>query len=216
MKRTSFSKSVRTIGLMAILSVIVATTLQQPIQAQSKGNRIPTTEDGTCKPLPQGVFYQEFGGIKFSSKQKAAYRKSMAKVKERFKVINAATKEIDDPTQSVIRIVPIGKTRPEFAAANDMYVDLLRKKVPTAKIIELINEKYGKYVKAGIAKVVAPYTQEVIAAGQQIGLDFEAEMMSVFTPEQQKIYAANLAVQRLIQACVDPTPFAKIMSPLPF
>jgi hypothetical protein len=158
MKLTLLSKSVRAIGLTAMLSVMVATTLQQPIQAQSKGNKVPTTADGTCAPLPEGTYYKEYGGITFSSEQKAAYQKSMAKVKKRFAALNAA--------------------------------------------IERINIYYPN---AGH-----------IAAGQQIGLDFEAEMMSAFTPEQQKIYRTNLAIQRQIQACVPPTPWAKIMSPDPF
>jgi hypothetical protein len=158
MKLTSFSKSVRAIGLMAMLSALVAATLQQPVQGQSKGNRIPTTEDGTCKPLPEGTYYKEYGGITFSSEQKAAYQKSMAKVKKRFATLNAA-----------------------------------------------MEKRNNYYPNAGH-----------IAAGQQIGLDFEAEMMSVFTPEQQKVYRANLAIQRQIQACVPPTPWAKIMSPDPF
>jgi hypothetical protein len=158
MKRISLSKSVRTFGVMAIVSITIATSLQQPIQAQSKGNRIPTTEDGTCKPLPEGTYYKEYGGITFSSEQKAAYQKSMAKVKKRFATLNAAMKK-----------------------------------------------RNNYYPNAGH-----------IAAGQQIGLDFEAEMISVFTPQQQKTYRANLAIQRQIQACVPPTPWAKIMSPDPF
>jgi hypothetical protein len=158
MKRASLSKSVGTFGLMAMLSAVLATMLQQPIQAQSKGNKVPTTADGTCAPLPGGIYYKEFGGITFSSEQKAAYQKSMAKVKKRFAALNAAIEKIN------------------------MY---------------------------------SPNAGQ-IAAGQQIGLDFEAEMMSVFTPEQRKMYRSNLAIQRQIQACVPPTPWAKIMSPEPF
>jgi hypothetical protein len=152
MKLTSLSKSVRTIGLMAMLSVLVTTTLQQPIQAQT----IAKDKNGACTPLPKGVFYQEYGGITFSSEQKLAYQKSMVKVKKRFATLNASIERTSDP-----------------------------------------NAKQ-------------------IATGQQIGLDFETEMMSVFNPEQQKQYRANLAIQRQIQACVPPTPWAKIWSPLPF
>jgi hypothetical protein len=87
MKLTSLSKSVRSIGMMAMLSVLVATTLQQPVQAQSKGNKVPTTTDGTCQPLPQGTFYQEFGGITFSETQKEAYRKIEANIRKRYEAI---------------------------------------------------------------------------------------------------------------------------------
>jgi hypothetical protein len=153
MKLTSLSKSVRTIGVMAVLSMTIATTLQQPVQAQ---NVLAKDKNGACTPLPKGVFYQEYGGITFSSEQKLAYQKSMVKVKKKFVALNASIGRTSDP-----------------------------------------NAKQ-------------------IAIGQQIGLDFETEMMSVFNPEQQKQYRANLAIQRQIQACVPPTPWAKIWSPLPF
>jgi hypothetical protein len=203
---------------MAILSVAVATTLQQPVQAQSKGNRIPTTEDGTCAPLPQGVFYQEFGGIKFSEKQKAAYRKSIAKMGTRFKPINDAIPLADSPDENNLSFKSVGKLNEQkFAEANAAYTALLLAGVPGNKITELINSLHGKY--ANVSRLKTPsreFTQKEIAEGQQIGLDFEAEMMSVFTPEQQKVYQANLAVQRQIQACTPPNPYGKIISPRPF
>jgi hypothetical protein len=218
MKRISFSKSVRTIGLMAMLSVTIATSLQQPIQAQSKGNRIPTTEDGTCKPLPQGTNYQEFGGIKFSSKQKSAYRKSIAKMGERFKPINDAIPLADSPNEGNLSFESVGKLNEQkFAEANAAYTALLFAQVPGNKIIEYMKIVHGKYAKVSRMKTPSrEFTQKEIAEGQQIGLDFEAEMMSVFTPEQQKIYQANLAIQRQIQACTPPNPYGKIISPLPF
>lgn len=218
MKLTSLSKSFRAAGLMSLLSVMVATTLQPPVQAQSKGNKVPTTTDGTCAPLPQGVFYQEFGGIKFSSKQKAAFRKSMAKVQTRIKPINDAIPSADSPDESNLSFRSVGKlNKQKFAEADAAYTALLFAGVPGNKIIEVINKLHGKY--ANVSRLKTPsreFTQKEIAEGQQIGLDFEAEIMSVFTPEQQKIYRANLAIQRQIQACVPPTPYAKIISPLPF
>jgi hypothetical protein len=218
MKRTSLSKSIRAFGLMAMLSVMVATTLQQPVQAQSKGNKVPTTTDGTCAPLPKGVFYQEFGGIKFSSTQKAAYRNSLAKMGKRFKPINDAIPVADSPDENVLSFKSVGKLNEQkFAEANAAYTALLMAQVPGNKIIEVINSLHGKY--ANVSRLKTPsreFTQEEIAEGQQIGLDFEAEMMSVFTPKQQKIYKANLAIQRQIQACTPPSPYAKIISPRPF
>lgn len=218
MQLTYLFKSFRTINLMVALSVVVATTLQQPVQAQSKGNKIPTTTDGTCAPLPQGVFYQEFGGIKFSSKQKAAFRKSLAKVQTRFKPINDAIPVADSPNENNLSFKSVGKlNKQKFAEADAAYTALLLAGVPGNKITEVINKLHGKY--ANVSRLKTPsreFTQKEIAEGQQIGLDSEAEMMSVFTPEQQKIYRANLAIQRQIQACVPPTPYGKIMSPLPF
>jgi hypothetical protein len=215
MKRTSLSKSVRTFGLMAMLSVLVATTLQQPIQAQSKGNKVPTTADGTCAPLPEGTTYQEFGGITFSQKQKQTYRKSAAKLAKKVKAITSAPTLVDDPERSTVIYFNDWIGDKKTAEINAMMDSLKRDKVPSDKRVELINKKYGKYAKASIVQF-SIYTPEQITAGQQAGLDFEAEMMSIFTPEQQKTYRANLAIQRRIQACSEPDPNAKIISPLPF
>jgi hypothetical protein len=77
MERTSLSKSVRTIGLMAMLSILVATTLQQPIQAQSK---VLTQGNTACVPLPTGITFFELQGIEFSPKQKAEYKKILDKM----------------------------------------------------------------------------------------------------------------------------------------
>jgi hypothetical protein len=97
MKHITLSKSFRTVSLMAMLSIVLATTLQQPVYAQSKGNKVPTTADGSCAPLPEGTFYQEWKGITFSPKQKAAYRESIAKLEKTYKFIADTTKKVDDP-----------------------------------------------------------------------------------------------------------------------
>jgi hypothetical protein len=61
------------------------------------------------------------------------------------------------------------------------------------------------------------YTPAQVAEGKKIGRDFEAQTMTILTPEQQKIYETNLALQRRIQACdSSDQPFDRIMSPLPY
>jgi hypothetical protein len=151
MKLTSLSKAVRAIGAIAALSLLFGTTVQPPVQAQT----VAQDDNGVCNVLPEGVFYQEFGGITFSPEQKAAYRKIEAAINARYEVISANA-------QTIV------------------------------------------------------YTPEQIAEGNQIGLDFEAQTIAILTPEQQPIYQSNLALQRRIQACVGPTPFNRIISPLPY
>jgi hypothetical protein len=139
-----------------MLSAIVVT--QQPVQAQPIGQN----DSGVCAPLPEGVYYQEFGGITFSPEQKAAYREIET-------VINARYKVISDNTQMSL-------------------------------------------ITGGLI-----YTPAQVAEGKKIGRDFEAQTMTILTPEQQKIYKTNLALQRRIQACGgDDQPFDRIMSPLPY
>jgi hypothetical protein len=205
MQRISLSKSVRTFGLMSILSVMVATTLQQPVQAQSKGNKVPTTTDGTCAPLPKGVFYQEFGGITFSPAQKAAYRGIEAQIRTRYKTIGADFSTEYKP----------GVSEEKKAEIVDASITLERDNLSSAEQVKILNRKYGQYARFSVNRSMI-FTQKKIVEGQQIGLDFEAQTMAILTPEQKKVYAANLAIQRRIQACVDPTPWARIISPLPY
>ena len=166
-----------TIGLLTALLTVTATgTLQQPVQAQeAPPNFSPLAKDknGVCTQLPQGVFYEEFGGITFSSEQKSAYREIEVKIKKRY---NAISEE-------------------QF---------------------RLLTEEYGKYAKFYTSKATV-YSPEQIAEGKRIGRDLEAQTMAILTPEQQKIYKVNLALQQRIQDCGPrDQPFDKISSPLPY
>jgi hypothetical protein len=211
MKLTSLSQSVRTIGLMAILSVMVSTTLQHPIQAQT----VAKDKDGACTVLPQGVFYQEFGGITFSQKQKTAYRKIEAKINKRYKVISDNTRPVALP-EAGLAMYPKPKVFEEKASEIDAAMsDPEILKLSTAQQIEVLTKKYGKYATFSFAEALV-YTPKQIAEGQRIGRDFEAQTMAILTPEQQKIYQVNLALQRRIQFCVGPTPFDRVISPLPY
>jgi hypothetical protein len=215
MERISLSKSVRSFGLMAILSVTIATSLQQPIQAQSKGNKVPTTTDGTCAPLPQGVVYQEFRGITLSQKQKNAYRKLEAKIQKRFNVINGNAKQVVPSGAPVNIDFKPGTSDEKATEIADASLKMVQDKLSTAQQLELLTKKYGRYAKFYLAKSTI-YTPEQIANGQQFGLDLEAQTKAILTPDQQKIYEANLAIQRKLQACVEPSPFARIISPRPY
>jgi hypothetical protein len=57
MKFTSLSKSIRTFGVMVLLSVLVGTRQQQSAQAQSEAK--PKV---ACITLPPGRFFNEFEG----------------------------------------------------------------------------------------------------------------------------------------------------------
>ncbi len=214
MKLTSFSKSVRSIGLMTMLSAIVATSLQQPVQAQF--GVIAKDATGACVPLPNGTYYQEFGGIKFSPKQKAAYRKIEAKIQKRYKVISDNTKEVVVPGGGLAIYFKEGIGDKKATEISDASLKMLRDNFSTDKQIKLLTEKYGKYGTFSPTTSLV-YTPEQIALGHKIGRDFEAQTMAILTPEQQKIYQVNLTLQRRIQACsLPPQPFDRILSPLPY
>jgi hypothetical protein len=209
MKLTLLSRS---IGSIAMLSIAIATALQQPIQAQTIGK----DDNGVCAPLPQGVYYQEFGGIKFSPAQKAAYRKIEAKINKRYKVISDNTKEVVVPGGGLAIYFKEGIGDRKATEISDVSLKMSRDNLSTDKQIKLLTKKYGKYgIFSPTTSLV--YTPEQIALGHKIGRDFEAQTMAILTPEQQKIYQVNLTLQRRIQACsLPPQPFDRIISPLPY
>jgi hypothetical protein len=215
MKRTSLSKSFCAVGLMAML-IVVATTLQQPGQAQSGTGVLAKDASGTCAPLPDGTFYQEFGGITFSSKQKAAYRKIEAKINKRYAVVLKKFKEVVIPDGGLTVAFKPGIGKKKTDEINDAIDKMLRDGLSTATQVKLLTEKYGKYAIFSLPKAVV-YTPETIAEGKRIGRDFEAQTMAILTPEQQKVYKVNLALQQRIQACgPSDIPNDRIISPLPY
>jgi hypothetical protein len=214
MKLTALSKSVRSIGLMTMLSVTVATAQQQPVQAQF--GVLAKDSNGACVPLPNGIYYQEFGGITFSSEQKTAYRRIEAKIKERFKVIVDNGREVVIPDGGLTVEFKPGISTEKANEINDASVKMARDNLSTAMQVKLLTKKYGEYAKFSLPKATI-YTPEQIAEGKRISRDLEAQTMTILTSEQQKIYRANLALQQRIRAC-DPldTPFDRYMSPLPY
>lgn len=74
MKLTSLSKAVRTIGAMAMLSVMVGATVEQAAQAQTQ-NRVPTQWELSCSNWTSSGTFQELQGIEFSPEQEATYQR---------------------------------------------------------------------------------------------------------------------------------------------
>jgi hypothetical protein len=211
--RATLSEKICANSLMAMLSIVVATTLQQPVQAQSL---IAKDKNGVCAPLPAGVFYQEFGGITFSPTQKAAYRKIEAKINKRYKVISDNAKSVDIPDGVLgVQLRP-GVPNEKADEINVAVVKMSNDGLSTSQQAKLLTQKYGKYAIFSLGKTTV-YTPEQIAKGRRIGRDFEAQTMAILTPEQQKIYKLNLALQQRVQACgTSDTPFDRIISPLPY
>jgi hypothetical protein len=212
MTLTSFSKTVRSIGLMTMLFVPIATVPQQPVQSQT----VAQDKNGVCTVLSDGTFYQEFGGIKFSPKQKVAYRKIEAKINKRYKVISDNQKLVVLPGASLAIYFKPGIGDRKATEISDVSLKLTLDKVSDAEQVKVLTKKYGRYANFFLAQSII-YTPTQIADGRQIGRDFEAQTMTILTPEQQNIYKVNLALQKRIQACSVPEqPFDRIISPLPY
>jgi hypothetical protein len=197
MKRTSLSKSFRTFGLMAMLSVLVATTLQQPVQAQ-KSTQLKAP--ASCNLKLKDGFFVEFQGIKFTPKQEAAYKRISAKIgkEAEAQMKNVGTEPNPDAPIRVITNEGIGDKK--YREILDAVETLMRAKVSTKEQIRLMTEQYGQYATFSQQSRLR-FTPEQIAAKEKMNRDFEAQMMSIFTPQQQKVYRANLVIKRQIEAC---------------
>jgi hypothetical protein len=137
MKLTSFSKSVRSIGLMAMLSVVAATTLQQSAQAQF--GILAKDANGVCV-IVDNLYYQEFGGITFSSEQEAAHRKLYAKLRKSYEAI--VPEMLDIQFKKGIgdkKIYEINKASIKLG------------NISTYTKIELLTKQYGKFAKFSFA-----------------------------------------------------------------
>jgi hypothetical protein len=196
MKRTSLSKSFRIFGLMAMLSVLVATTLQQPIQAKSKVQpKTPTA----CVPLASGVTFYDLQGLEFSPKQQVEYKKitdaailrsealdkRIKKSQSKGYLVTAVRGEIDD------------KIRNEIGAAT---AAVEADGIPDAKQLKELTKKYGQYATFSI-EPLSVLTPKQIVERDKITRDMEDQIMSILTPEQQKVFRANLVIKRGIEAC---------------
>jgi hypothetical protein len=206
MKRTSLSKSVRTIGLMAMLSVVVATTLQQPIQAQGKGDKVPTTDATACITLPANTFFREFEGITFSREQDKAYQKIKANRIKKYTALYKTFRYEDGPEDGAFSLdykPGIGdKKIKEIQAAHDA---LSSKGLPNGKIRKLLTEKYSEYATFTLGRVMN-FTPKQIATARKQWRDSEAQTMAILTPEQQKIYKARLVTILGLEACDPDSP----------
>jgi hypothetical protein len=202
MKLTSLSKSGRSIGLTAMLSVMVATALQQPIQAQSKGDK-----DATFCVMKLGdKLFSEFDGITFSREQDKAYQKIKAARNKRFSDLNKTYVYEDGPEDGAFsNEYKPGIGDKKIKEIQDAQDALYRKGFLNGKVRRLLTEKYSKYATFTVGKVLN-YTPRQIVTGKRIWRDFEAQMMAILTPEQQKIYKAQLAVILALESCVPPSP----------
>jgi hypothetical protein len=198
MKRTSLSKSFRSFGLMAMLSAVVATTLQQPIQAQSK---VQAKVAATCITLPEGSLFTELQEIKFSPKQKVEYQKILAEVDVKDKALSKRIRKVVKPDGPLEVFIP-GRVDAKISAEiNKASDDMARDGLPVAKRVEELTKRYGQYGATFSISPELAFTPEQIAERDKITSDYENQTLSILTPKQKKTYRANLVIKRGLEAC---------------
>jgi hypothetical protein len=213
MKMIFLSKAVRTIGLMAVLSTIVGTTVQQTVQAQTQ-NETQTQVELSAEPTAANYdtdysgyppefydeegnfFFYEFVGIEFTPEQEAAYNQAKQTLSERGALMKGEIVSEPlpggglsfGPRENVILPPALEE---EILAASSEYD---RMGMSEAEKQAALTEKYGQYIEFS-SPVRLRFTPEQILEKIMTDREFEDAMLSVFTPDQQRIYIRNLGIK---------------------
>jgi hypothetical protein len=198
MKLTLFSKSIRTIDLMAtVLSVLVGTTIQQTVQAQ---NNVPKDSETSCSNGYQPP--NDLDGIKFTPEQDAAYQK----FREAVDAKNGAIYQNAPLGPAPLTGLSFGDEKapvsPEMQAEIIAAFDVITlDEIPDREQAKAFKETYGKYAELEIGERSTEPTPEQDAEMNNNIRNLEPQTLSILTPEQQKVFQANLVMKRAYEAC---------------
>jgi hypothetical protein len=198
MKLTSLSKSVRTIGLMAaVLPVLVATTLQQTVQAQ---NEVLTDSETSCGNVFTPL--NELEGIQFTPEQDAAYQRFREEVDAKNGAIYRSAPLAPEPLTGLSFGDEREPVSPEMQAKIIAEFDVITlDEIPDRDQAKAFKETYGKYAELEIGERNSEPTPEQYAEMDNNIRNLETQIPSILTPEQQKVYQANLVMKRAFEAC---------------
>ncbi len=218
MKLSSLSKIVRTIGLVAVLSATVGSSISQTVQAQTepvtleervnqwRADDIARWE--TCDGVYQqeaeifegNYFFDPFRKLNLTEEQNNAYLTFNAQS-------DAETLEVLDSSLSVVD--PTAALSFSYSVDPDQLPESINSAIqaalnenPTSNQLEALNQEFGQYGEFSGAYInyLRPDQKAQLA---QITENFQAQMQSVMTPEQVIQYQENLASGRRISAACD-------------
>lgn len=217
MKNNFPLKTVRTLGLMAVLSVTVGSGIQQTVQAQTESVTLEErvmqwraddiAQWETCDRVYQeeaeiyegNYFFDVYRGLNLTDEQNNAYLTFNAQSDAETLEVLDNSLSVVDPTAALAfgysvdpEQIPEGINSAIQAALN---------KNPTSNQLEALNQEFGQYGEFSGA-YINYLTPEQKAQLAQITENFQAQMQSVMTPEQIPQYRENLAAGlRIGEAC---------------
>lgn len=220
MKRSLLSKTIGILGLVATLSAVIGTNIQQAAQAQIQNKAQldsivvdPEKQSRFCagdysdipeqfKPGDGTVFVYDFMGIDFSPEQEVAHEKFTAELNAKADAITQRAPVQQDLANGSISFTAPDTVPDEVTAQMDavrlaLSADLTLTSQQRAKIL---NERFGQYGEFAIQKETV-FTPDQVLENKEMDRKYQAQMLSIFTPDQQKIYLENLKVKNLIGSC---------------
>jgi hypothetical protein len=221
MKLTFLSKTIRTLGLTAVLSVIVSSGIQQTVQAQTQAEtpaQMESIDDaerqarfcaGDYSVVPDryrtkdGSYMAfELTGIEFSSEQEAAYYQFVAELNRKSDELLPRIRTVENGGFSLRSLDTISDelTRQMDIAQANLSADST---LSTQQKIALLNEQFGQYGIIFEKDVVFAFTLEQELEVEQADRDFQAQIQSILTPEQQQVYLENVDIKRLFASCYE-------------
>ncbi len=208
MKLTFLSKTAGTIGLIAVLSAMVGTSVQKTVQAQTEDQAVTEQSEQYCNqsfPQDQPYFYTE--GIDFSDEQMEAFNRITTAAEEKDATIRESAQETIDPTAPVY-FVPMEnlKVPPEVSEAVDRI-----QPTATPDQVEALNEQFGQYGEFGASPTLIT-TLEQDRQIEENDQESIAQVLAILTPEQQATFRENLALQEQIKintGCESISPIAR-------
>jgi hypothetical protein len=219
MKMTFLSKTIRTLGLTAVLSVMVSSGIQQTVQAQTQAETQMESIDaverqarfcaGDFSVVPDryrtesgGYMASEVTGIEFSPEQEAAYYQFSAELirKSDERITRVRTVENGGFSLRSLNTISDELTREMDIAQANLSADST---LSTQQKVDLLNEQFGQYGVIFEKDVVFAFTPEQELEAEQAARDFQAQLQSILTPEQQPVYLENVDIKRLFASCYE-------------
>lgn len=201
MKPAFLSKTVSTLGLITLLTTAVGTGVQSTAQAQVDISVPADIDDEACLASGFNSFYL-LQNIDFSPEQLEKIFELSSLQSDAYEQLIASYPTVDDLSGGYAFVSrPGAEITPEVSRAmNAAAMEVTQGEVMREQIAAL-NEQFGQYGEFVIGKKVI-LTPERRAEMRQLRADFDAQYISVMTPQQQQQYQENLATKsRIKEAC---------------
>jgi hypothetical protein len=209
MKRTALSQSIRTIGLVAMLSIAVIPNLTKIAQAQGSvqtRSSADAARDRACmrvfKELGEtdgnGTFYDDFKGLNLTDRQKKSEQALNAK--KDAKITAVSSDIISVPESLTFSAAPGVSIPPTIQAA----IDKVNDSRPDVNQAAALDRKFGKYGRFIVGSYLNYYaTPNAQAKLDKISQDYYTQLENIMTPAQKPQYRKNLAGRLKINAVCD-------------